>query len=74
MLLLLNAHAFHPLLNALSRLSGTTSFKLAQGNAAILVFGGHLLPFLHLRNTGTLDGISWVLNCLVACHISDFDE
>jgi hypothetical protein len=72
-MLLLDAHSFHALLNTLPRLPRAT-FEFAQGDAAVLVLSGHLLPFLHLGDAGTLDGIAWVRNRLVACHISNLNK
>src|SRR6478609_7445141 len=74
MLLLLNAHSFHALLDTLPRLLRTASLKLAQCDAAVLVFRGHLLPFFHLWNTSTLYGVTRVCNCLIACHITNLDK
>lgn len=55
-LALLDAHALHALLQR-TLLWRTTDIELAQRNAAVLVVGSHLLPFLNLGDTRLLDGV-----------------
>lgn len=73
-ILLLKAHSLHALLDILLRSWRSSDVELAQGDAAVLVVGSHLLPFLDSRYSGPLDGILRIGNWRVCCHVADLDE
>lgn len=68
-LLLLEAEAVHTLLHLC--LAG---LELAEGDAAVLVLGGHLLPLLDAGDASLLEGVAGVDNGAVGGHVSNFDK
>ena len=54
--------------------AGRTSVDLAEGDAAVLILGGHLLPLLDLGDTGTSHGLERVGHSLARLHVAQFDE
>lgn len=68
---ILNAHTLHALLQ---RLGWSSTLKLAQGDAAVLVSRGHLFPLLDLGNARLPDGLCGILNGLARAHITELNK
>ena len=48
--------------------------ELAQGDTAVLVFGGHLLPLLHLGDAGAAHCLQRIGHGLTTLHVAQFDK
>lgn len=69
LLLLLDAHPFHALLERL--LGSAADLELPECDAGVLVVGRHLLPFLDLGNSCPPDRILRIDHRCVARHVSN---
>lgn len=68
-----DGHLVHARRDGLHR-RATSGVDLAQRDAAVLVFGRHLLPFLHLRHAGTPHSFKRIGDRLTCLHIAKFEE
>lgn len=71
---LLKAHSLHALLKGLLLAWGRSCLELAQSNAAVLVLGGHFLPFLDPRYSRSPNCTLRIGDWCVCCHITNLDE
>lgn len=71
---LLKAHALHALLKSLLLAWGPSYLKLAQRNAAVLVLGGHFLPFFNPWYSRSPDCTLRIGDWCVCCHVANLDK
>lgn len=71
---LLKAHSLHALLKSWLLAWGRSCLELAQRNAAVLVLGSHLLPFLDPRYSRSPNCTLRIGDWCVCCHVADLDE
>jgi hypothetical protein len=71
---LLQTHALHALFDALLAGRAGGAVKLAQRDAAVLVLGRHLLPFLNPGHSCSFHSILGVVYCRVRRHVPNLDK
>lgn len=54
--------------------SSGVAVNLAKSDATVLIFGGHLLPFFNLGNTGASHSLEGIGDSLARLHVAQFNE